>query len=66
MSNIYVEREDDGTYVAIQNKQVVTTGNTQKETAERAHQRRPDDPVLAERVRMTKDGSRDKWRRIYP
>jgi hypothetical protein len=65
MSNIYVEREDDGKYVAFQNKRIIATGDTQAETADRAHEIRPDDPVLGERQRMTKGGSRDKWRRIY-
>jgi hypothetical protein len=66
VSNIYVERENDGTYVATQNKRVIATGNTQAETAATAHRKRPDDPILAERVRDTKSGSRDKWRRLYP
>ena len=66
MSNIYVEREDNGAYVAIQNKRVITKGDTQEEAAARAHRQKPNDPVLAERVRITKGGSRDKWRRIYP
>jgi hypothetical protein len=65
MSNIYVEREEDG-YVALQNRRTIATGNTQEEAAERAHRIRPEDPVLAERVRNTGRGHRDKWRRIYP
>ena len=65
MSNIYVEREDDLTYVAIQNKQVIAKGRTQAAAGATAHRKRPDDPVLAERVRDTKRGSRDKWRRLY-
>lgn len=65
MSDIFVEREDDRTYVAIQNKQVIAKGPTQAETAARAHRKEPGDPVLAERVRNTKRGKRDKWRRIY-
>jgi hypothetical protein len=65
MSNIYVEREPDETYVAIQKKQVIARGRTQAEAAARAHRQEPDDPVLAERVRDTKGGSRDKWRRVY-
>jgi len=66
VSNIYIERENDRTYVATQNKRVIATGNTQAETAARAHRNRPEDPILAERVRDTKSGSRDKWRRLYP
>jgi hypothetical protein len=66
MSNIYVEREADGTYTASQNKRTIARGETQEEAAARARSRRPDDPELAERVRDTNRGSRDKWRRIYP
>lgn len=66
MSNIFVEREGDGTYVASQNKRAIARGATQEEAAARAHRKRPDDLVLAERVRDTKRGSRDKWRGIYP
>lgn len=66
MSNIYVEREENGKYVALQNKKVIATGDTQAQTAAKAHAKRPDDPVLAERVRDTNVGSRDKWRRIHP
>jgi hypothetical protein len=65
MSNIYVEREDDGTYKATQNKKVIARGGTQAETVKAARRKKPDDPVLAERVRNTKDGSRDKWHRVY-
>ena len=65
VSNIYVEQEDDG-YVAYQNKKEIARGDTQQEAAKRAHRISPDDPILAERVRMTNAGSRDKWRRLYP
>jgi hypothetical protein len=65
MSNIYVEREEDGTYVATQNKRVIASGDTQAQAVARARRKEPDDPVLAERVRDTKRGSRDKWRRVY-
>jgi hypothetical protein len=65
MSNIYVEREDDGTYAARQNKRVIAQGETQRETIDRARRVEPDDPVLAERVRDTRVGGRDKWRRAY-
>ena len=65
MSNIYVERQNDGTYVATQNKKVIARGSTQAGTVEAARRKRPDDPVLAERVRDTKNGSRDKWHRVY-
>jgi hypothetical protein len=65
MSNTYVEKEDNG-YVAYQNKKVIATGDTQEEAGRRAHNKKPNDPVLAERVRNTEKGSRDKWRRMYP
>ena len=65
MSNIFIEREEDG-YVAYQNKKVITEGDTQEEAAKRARRKKPDDPILAERVRNTEGGSRDKWRRLYP
>lgn len=65
MSNIYVEREEDGTYVATQNKRMIASGATQAQAIARARRKEPDDPVLAERVRDTKVGSRDKWRRVY-
>jgi hypothetical protein len=66
VSNIFVERQDDGTYKASQNHRTVAKGETQEQAAARAHRKRPEDPVLAERVRDTNRGSRDKWRRIYP
>ena len=66
MADIFVEQKDDGTYRAIQNKKTIATGNTQAQTAKRAHTKKPDDPILAERVRDTNKGSRDKWRRLYP
>lgn len=64
MSNVYVEREDEE-YVAIQNKRIIARDSTQAGAAGKAHRKRPDDPILAERVRDTKVGSRDQWRRIY-
>ena len=64
MSNVFIEREKDE-YVAIQKKQIIARGDTQAETAAKAHKISPDDPVLAERVRNTNRGSRDKWRRMY-
>ena len=65
MINIYVEREEDGTYAATQNKRIIATGETQRETIDRARRVKPDDPVLAERIRDTEAGGRDKWRRAY-
>jgi hypothetical protein len=65
VSNIYVEREDDGTYTATQNHRTIATGATQRQAIDRARRTEPDDPVLAERIRDTKTGGRDKWRRAY-
>jgi hypothetical protein len=64
VSNIYIEQEEDG-YVAYQNNKKIAEGDTQMQAAKRAHRESPDDPILAERVRNTDAGSRDKWRRMY-
>jgi hypothetical protein len=66
MSNIYLERRKDGSFAATQNGRTIATGETQAEAALKAHKKKPDDPILAERVRNTDAGSRDKWRRFYP
>jgi hypothetical protein len=66
MTNIFVERKKDGTYVATQNKRTIASGDTQAEAGAKAHAKKPDDPILAERVRDTDVGGRDKWRRFYP
>jgi hypothetical protein len=65
MSNIYVEQQPDGTYKATQNHRAIAKGETQRQTIDRARRVEPDDPVLAERVRDTDVGGRDKWRRVY-
>lgn len=65
MANIFVERKDDGTWRALQNHRTIATGDTQGETAEDAHEKKPEDPVFGERVRHTGRGSPDKWRRLY-
>ncbi len=66
MSDIFVERRGDGEYVARQGGRVIARGETQEEAALRARRIRPDDSILAERIRDTKRGVRDKWRRVYP
>jgi len=63
MANIYVGRESDGSYSATQNQKTIATGDTQRVTIDRARRIRPDDHVLAERIRDTTVGGRDKWRR---
>jgi len=65
MPNILIERQDDGSYEATRNGKTVATGDTQAQANDRAKRKHPDDPRLAERVRDTEGGSRDKWRRIY-
>jgi len=67
MSNIYLERKkSDGTYVATQSGRTIATGVTQAQAGARAHKKKPDDPILAERVHKTNRGKPDKWRRFYP
>jgi len=66
MSNIFIERKKDGSYVALQNGRAIAHGETQAEAGSRAHVKKPHDPILAERIRDTDVGGRDKWRRLYP
>jgi hypothetical protein len=63
MPIIQVERKDDGRYRALQNHKTIATGDTQREAAENARDKRPHDTIEVERVRDTSGGSRDKWRR---
>ena len=65
MSNVIVEPENDGTYAALQNKRVITGGQTQLEAAEKAHDLRPNDHVVAARVHGTPPPGRDKFRHIF-
>lgn len=68
MSDVFIERKDDGTYRAIQNKRTIATGDTQADTIDeaRSSRTRPDEsPMFAERVRHTDEGKPDKWRRVY-
>lgn len=64
-SSIKVEQKQDGNYTATHNARVIARGETQRETIDRARRVEPDVPVLAERVRDTRSGRRDKWRRVY-
>ena len=52
MSNVFIEQDADG-WKAIQNKQVIARGDTQKSTGNKANVLRPNDPILAE-VRTTR------------
>ena len=65
VSDIFIERQPDNTYRAIQNRRTIASGDTQREAINAAHKRKPDDPILAERVRHTEGGNPDKWRRVY-
>lgn len=66
MSNIYLELQPDGTYQATQQQCVIAEGETQGQTIDRARRVEPDDPVLAERIRDTSVGGRDKWHLCSP
>jgi hypothetical protein len=63
MPLIQVEQKDDKTYRALRNGRTVATGDTQEKTAQNAAKRFPDDTIEVERVRNTKNGTRDTWRR---
>lgn len=65
MPNIYVEQQKDGSYKATRNGQTIATGNRQQQAIDRARTASPEAKVLVERVRDTKVGGRDKWRRGY-
>ncbi len=65
MPEIHIESEDTE-YVAYLKGKVVATGDTQRQAGERAARKYPDAALFAERVRKTKGGSPDKWRRFYP
>ncbi len=65
MPNVIVEPEEDGTFAAIQNKRVIARGNTQLAAAEKAHEIRPQDTVVAARVRTTSEGEPDKFRHMF-
>jgi Uncharacterized protein conserved in bacteria (DUF2188) len=61
----FIERRDDGSYaVRKDNSQRASAVEaTQKKAIEAAKKLDPDRPILAERVRNTKAGVRDKWRK---
>lgn len=65
MARILIVQKEDGTYAADYKHRVIATGDTQKQTTKRARKVEPDAIALAERVRDTKKGKRDKWRRVY-
>jgi hypothetical protein len=64
MANVIVEPDKErGGYSALQNGKVVVRGYTQKDTGDRAHDLRPNDTIEAARVRRTKEGIPDEFRR---
>lgn len=66
MSDIIVVRKKPELYVATQNGRKIAEGTTQNTAALNAGKKRPNDPILAQRVRDTENGHRDEFRRIYP
>jgi hypothetical protein len=65
MPNVIVEPEEGGTFAAIQNRRVIARGNTQLKAGEKAHEIRPNDHVVAARVRTIADGEPDKFRHMF-
>jgi hypothetical protein len=66
MPNVYIEKDEErGDYKALQNGRVISRGPTQGQAGETAHDLRPNDTILAERVRDTPEGVRDKWRHLH-
>jgi hypothetical protein len=63
----YVERLPDGRYAATRGGAAKASfvAKTQRLAGAKAHKSDPTAPVLAERVRNTSGGSRDKWRRLF-
>ena len=64
MAEIFIERQDDGEWHAIRNKQIIARGKTQEETKEAAKRKFPEDTILDERVRHVGHGP-DKWRSAH-
>jgi hypothetical protein len=64
--NVYIERGDDGKYRAKHAHNDAPTGivtDTQKQAIDAVKHRFPDAHPDVERVRNTKGGHRDKWRK---
>jgi hypothetical protein len=61
--DIFVEQQKDGSYKATQKGRTIASGDTQGETIDRAERKQPNATILVERVRNTKTGGRDKWRK---
>jgi hypothetical protein len=67
VAKVFVERREDEADYAIRrpgSQRASGIGPTQLETAEQAREMFPDAVIMLERVRNTKDGIRDKWRKF--
>jgi len=53
-------------YRARANGKTIATGETQNEAGWGALQKRPNAPVVAQRVKTTENGYPDEFRRMYP
>ncbi len=62
---VFIERRDEGDYAIRKpgSERASAVLPTQAEAVERAREMHPDSAVLVERVRDTKVGGRDKWRK---
>jgi hypothetical protein len=65
MPNVIVEPEESGTFAAIQNGRIIARADTQSEAGEKAHEIRPNDHIVAARVRTTSEGEPDKFRHMF-
>jgi hypothetical protein len=62
---VFIERREDGDFAVRKpgSERASAVLPTQEEAIERARELHPDAAVLVERVRDTKVGGRDKWRK---
>lgn len=66
VTKVFVERREEDMDYAIRrpgSQRASGIGPTQLEAAEQAREMFPDATIMLERVRNTKDGGRDKWRK---
>ena len=63
--HFYIERTPEGDFSAKRGnaQRASAIEDTQREAVKRAHEIDPDAPIHIERVRHTKAGGPDKWRR---
>jgi hypothetical protein len=67
VTKVFIERREDELDYAIRkpgSQRASGIGSTQLEAAEEAQEMFPDATIMLERVRNTKNGSRDKWRKF--